>query len=337
MNIVVIDGATLNPGDLSWEALGALGHYEVFPRTTAAETIPRCRDAEAIITNKVALDRSIIAALPRLQYVGVTATGYNIVDTEAAEERGIVVTNVPTYGTESVAQMVFALLLELTQHAGHHSQTVHDGRWATSDNFCYWDYPLVELSGLTLGIVGCGRIGTAVARIGAAFGMKVIAYDTAAATAAAAEPARAQVQAQAQAHITRVDLETVFSQSDVVSLHCPLTPETRGLINAARLSRMKPTAFLINTSRGPLVDEQSLADALNNDRIRGAGVDVLSVEPPKADNPLLSAKNCIVTPHIAWATRAARTRLLETSIANLRAYIAGAPRNAVAGTGKRTP
>jgi glycerate dehydrogenase len=331
MNIVVIDGATLNPGDLSWDALAALGHYQVFPRTEPAEIIPRSREAEAIITNKVALDRSIIAALPRLQYVGVTATGYNIVDTEAAEERGIVVTNVPTYGTESVAQMVFALLLELTQHAGHHSQTVHDGRWATSDNFCYWDYPLVELSGLTLGIVGYGRIGAAVARIGAAFGMKVIAFDPAAAAAAAASAA----QGQAQAHVSRVDLEAVFSQSDVVSLHCPLTPETRGLVNAARLSRMKPTAFLINTSRGPLVDEQALADALNSDRIRGAGVDVLSVEPPKADNPLLSAKNCVITPHIAWATRAARTRLLETSIDNLRAYIAGAPRNAVAGTGKK--
>jgi glycerate dehydrogenase len=319
MNIVVIDGATLNPGDLSWEALGTLGHYEVFPRTTAAEVIPRCREAEAIITNKVALDRSIIAALPRLQYVGVTATGYNIVDTEAAAERGIVVTNVPTYGTESVAQMVFALLLELTQHVGHHSRTVHDGRWATNDNFCYWDYPLLELSGLTLGIVGCGRIGTAVARIGAAFGMKVIAFDTAA----------------ARQDVVRVDLETVFSQSDVVSLHCPLTPETGGLVNAARLSRMKPTAFLINTSRGPLVDEQALADALNNDRIAGAGVDVLSVEPPNADNPLLTAKNCVITPHIAWATRAARMRLLETSIDNLRAFIAGAPCNAVAGIGKK--
>jgi glycerate dehydrogenase len=333
MNIVVIDGATLNPGDLSWEALGTLGHYEVFPRTTAAEVIPRCRDAQAIITNKVTLDRSIIAALPRLQYVGVTATGYNIVDTEAAEERGILVTNVPTYGTDSVAQMVFALLLELTQHAGHHSQTVHDGRWATSDNFCYWDYPLVELSGLTLGIVGCGRIGSAVARIGAAFGMKVIAYDTAADLTAAA--AAAAPGAEAQQGVTRVDLETVFSASDVVSLHCPLTPETRGLVNAARLSRMKPTAFLINTSRGPLVDEQALADALNEDRIAGAGVDVLSVEPPTTDNPLLTAKNCVITPHIAWATRAARMRLLETSIENLRAYIAGAPRNAVAGTGKK--
>jgi glycerate dehydrogenase len=320
MNIVVIDGATLNPGDLSWDALGTLGRYTVHPHGSAADTIPRCREAEAVITNKLALDRPTIAALPRLAYIGVTATGYNIVDTDAAAERGVVVTNVPTYGTNSVAQMVFALLLELTQHAGHHSQTVHDGRWAASENFCYWDYPLVELAGLTLGIVGCGRIGTAVARLAAAFGMEVVGCD---AVAVATPP-----------EVSRVDLDTVFSRSDVVSLHCPLTPETRGLVNAARLTLMKPTAFLINTSRGPLVDEKALADALNAGRIAGAGVDVLSVEPPTPDNPLLSAKNCIITPHIAWATRAARARLLAASVENLRAFIAGTPQNAVGGTGK---
>ena len=323
MNIVVIDGATLNPGDLSWDALATLGRFTVHPRSTAAEIILRCREAEAVITNKVAFDRPAILALPRLKYIGLSSTGYNIVDTDAATERGIVVTNVPTYGTDSVAQMVFALLLELTQHAGHHSWTVHEGRWVKSENFCYWDYPLVELAGLTLGIIGCGRIGAAVARVGSAFGMKILGCDT----VAAALPG-----------VSRVDLDTVFAESDVLSLHCPLTPDTRGLVNAARLSRMKPTAFLINTSRGPLVDEKALADALNADRIAGAGVDVLSVEPPTADNPLLSAKNCIITPHIAWATRAARKRLLDTSIDNLRAWIAGTPQNSVAGTGKgKTP
>ncbi len=321
MNVVVVDGATLNPGDLSWEKLETFGRYTVHPRTAVAETIPRCRDAEVVFTNKVPFDRQTIRALPRLRYIGVTATGYNIVDTDVAAERGIIVTNVPTYGTESVAQMVFALLLELTQHAGHHSQTVHEGRWEKSDNFCYWDYTLVELAGLTLGIVGCGRIGSAVARIGKAFGMDVLGCDTVTA-------------AVAQSPVSRVGLETVFAESDVVSLHCPLTPDTRGLVNEARLSWMKRSAFLINTSRGPLVDERALAEALNTYRIAGAAVDVLSVEPPLPDNPLLSARNCVITPHIAWATRAARQRLLAAVIENLRAWIAGSPCNVVGGTGR---
>jgi len=314
MNIIVVDGATLNPGDLSWEALGALGSYQVYPRSTPVEARERCRDAEAVITNKVVFDRAVIAALPKLKYIGVTATGYNIVDVAAAAERGIVVTNVPTYGTASVAQMVFALLLELTQHVGHHAATVREGRWAKCDNFCYWDYPLIELAGLTLGIVGCGRIGQATARLADAFGMKVIGHD--------AFPFPA-------GPIAPVTLDELLAQSDVVSLHCPLTPETQGLINAARLSLMKPSAFLINTSRGPLVNERDLADALNAGRIAGAGLDVLSAEPPKPDNPLLTAKNCVITPHIAWATRSARQRLLETSIDNLGAFLAGNPRNVV--------
>jgi glycerate dehydrogenase len=314
MPIIVVDGATLNPGDLSWEPLGAFGSYQVHPHSTPAETLDRCRDAEAVITNKVVFDRAVIAALPRLKYIGVTATGYNIVDVAAAAERGIVVTNVPTYGTASVAQMVFALLLELTQHVGHHAATVRAGRWSQSDNFCYWDYPLIELAGLTMGIVGCGRIGQATARLADAFGMKIIGYDTVPFTSGLIAP---------------VTLDELLARSDVVSVHCPLTPATEGLINAARLSLMKPSAVLINTSRGPLVNERDLADALNASRIAGAGVDVLSTEPPKPDNPLLTAKNCIVTPHIAWATRSARQRLLQTSIDNLAAFIAGKPQNVV--------
>jgi len=314
MHIIVTDGATLNPGDLSWEALGAFGSYEVYPRSTPAETLARCRDAEAVITNKVVFDRAVIAALPKLKYIGVTATGYNIIDVAAAAERGIVVTNVPTYGTASVAQMVFALLLELTQHVGHHAATVREGRWSKCDNFCYWDFPLIELADLTLGIVGCGRIGQATAQIADAFGMKVIGHD--------AFPFPAGL-------IAPVTLDELLARSDVVSLHCPLTPDTQGLINAARLARMKPSAFLINTSRGPLVNERDLADALNAGKIAGAGLDVLAVEPPKPDNPLLTAKNCVVTPHIAWATRSARQRLLQTSLDNLGAFIAGQPQNVV--------
>ena len=314
MHIVIVDGATLNPGDLCWEALGAYGTYAVYPRSTPAETLERCRDAEAVITNKVVFDRATIAALPKLKYIGVTATGYNIVDVAAADERGIVVTNVPTYGTASVAQMVFALLLELTQHVGHHAATVREGRWSKSDNFCYWDYPLIELADLTMGIVGCGRIGQATARLADAFGMQVIGYD--------AFPVPAGL-------ITPVPLEELLARSDVVSLHCPLTPETQGLINTARLSLMKPSAFLINTSRGPLVNEQDLADALNAGRLAGAGLDVLAVEPPKPDNPLVTAKNCVTTPHIAWATRSARQRLLQTTVNNLAAFVAGQPQNVV--------
>jgi len=318
VNIVVVDGATLNPGDLSWEALGALGVYCVYPHSTKAETLARCRDAEAVLTNKAELGRATIAALPKLKYIGVTATGCNIVEVAAAVERGIVVTNVPTYGTASVAQMAFALLLELTQHVGHHAATVREGRWAKCGSFCYWDYPLVELAGLTMGIVGCGRIGQATARLAHAFGMRVIGHD-------------AVPFADARVPIEPVDLDELFSRSDVISLHCPLTPATEGLVNAASLARMKKTALLINTSRGPLINEADLAEALNSGCIAGAGVDVLSTEPPQPDNPLVTAKNCVITPHIAWATRSARQRLLQTSIDNLAAYAAGTPQNVVGG------
>ncbi len=316
MKIVVLDGYTLNPGDLDWEQFKALGDLETHDRTPAALTVERARDAEVVLTNKTLLDRAVIAALPRLRYIGVLATGYNVVDIEAAREWCIPVCNVPEYGTANVAQAAFALLLELTNRTGHHAQTVREGRWTSATDFCYWDFPLVELSGLTLGIVGYGRIGRGVGRIGRAFGMKVLASD-AAATPAVGDEARL------------VDLDTLFRESDVITLHCPLTSETKELINAARLARMKPTAFLINTARGGLVNETDLADALNAGRLAGAGLDVLSVEPPPTANPLLRAKNCIVTPHIAWATRNARARLMAVAAENVRAWQRGQPQNVV--------
>ncbi len=314
MKIVIVDGATLNPGDLSWQLLESCGSYEVYPHSTPEETVTRCQGADAVLTNKAPFSRSTLAALPALKYIGVTATGHNVIDVAAASERGIVVTNVPTYGTASVAQMAMALLLELTQHVGHHSQTVREGRWSKSPSFSYWDTPLIELAGLTMGIVGCGRIGQATARLAAAFGMIVIGHRALSAD---------------RALITPVGLDELFARSDVVSLHCPLTPETAGLVNAARLALMKPTAFLVNTSRGPLINERDLADALNQGLIAGAGLDVLSVEPPPPDNPLLTARNCIITPHNAWATQSARRRLLQTAIENLQAYAAGRPQNVV--------
>lgn len=316
MNIVVLDGHTLNPGDLNWAGLQALGDCRIYDRTSAAELPARAADADALITNKTPLNRETIEQLPKLKYIGVTATGFNVVEVAAAKARGIPVTNVPAYGTRSVAQTVFALLLELTQRAGHHSRTVHDGRWVVSPDWCYWDFPLVELDGLTLGIVGYGRIGQAVGRLAEAFGMKVLVT-----TRTGAVPPGANVGV--------VDLPTLLRTADVVSLHCPLTPETKGLINAERLALMKPSAFLLNTSRGPLIDDAALARALNSGQIAGAALDVLSVEPPLVDNPLLAAKNCVITPHIAWATKAARARLLDMTVANLRAFIAGAPQNVV--------
>ncbi len=316
MNIVVLDGFTLNPGDLSWAALESLGACKIHDRTPPELTVERARGAEIVFTNKVVLGAAEFARLPGLRYIGVLATGYNVVDVKAARELGIVVTNIPTYGTRSVAQMTFALLLELAQRVGHHAETVRQGRWSQNKDFCYWDYPLVELADLTMGLVGLGRIGRSVAEVAQSFGMKVLAYD-AAATSGELDG------------VTMTDLETLLRKSDVASLHCPLTDANRGFINAARLSLMRPTAFLINTARGPLVDEAALAAALNEGRIAGAGLDVLAVEPPLPDNPLLSARNCLITPHIAWATRAARARLLETAVANLRAFLGGRPENAV--------
>jgi glycerate dehydrogenase len=315
MNLVVLDGFTLNPGDLSWEDLQSLGACAIYDRTPPAELLRRAADADILLTNKVELAAGAILNLPRLKYIGVLATGTNVVDLAAARARGIPVTNVPAYGTKSVVQMAFALLLELAQHAGHHAQTVRDGRWTRSADFCYWDFPLIELDGLTLGIVGFGRIGRAVGELGEAFGMKVLACARTAGTA----PPFARF----------VELDALFRESDVVSLHCPLTPETANLVDARRLSLMKPTAFLLNTSRGPLVDEPALADALNSGRLAGAALDVLSIEPPAAANPLLTARNCLITPHLAWATRAARARLMKIAMENVRAFLHGKAQNVV--------
>ncbi len=315
MRIVVLDGFTLNPGDLSWNELKALSPCEIYDRTPATEVVARAAGAEIVLTNKTELGRAEIENLPQVKYIGVLATGTNVVDLTATRERGVIVTNVPAYSTRSVAQTTIALLLELTQHVGHHAQTVREGKWTQSPDWCYWDYPLIELDGLNLGIVGFGRIGRAVGEVGAALGMRVLVWDR---TAKIMPPfARA------------VSLETIFRLSDVVTLHCPLTPQTHMLVNAERLSWMKRTALLLNTSRGLLVDEAALAYALNSGRLAGAGLDVLSSEPPSADNPLLRARNCIITPHMAWGTRAARSRLLQIAVENVRAFLQGRPQNVV--------
>ncbi len=316
MRIVVLDGFTLNPGDLSWTGLEQLGSCAIHDRTPANQISERASEAEIVLTNKTVLTRETILALPKLKYIGVLATGYNVVDITAARERGILVTNIPDYGTHSVAQFTFALLLELAHHVAHHAQTVRDERWVRSADFCYWDYPLVELHGLTFGVIGFGKIGRASAKLADAFGMKVLVHNR-------SRPKDLSPQFEL------VGLEDLLARSDVVSLHCPLTPENKQFINADRLARMKPSAFLLNTSRGPLLDEQAVADALNAGKIAGAALDVLSVEPPRADNPLLTARNCFVTPHIAWATRAARARLMDIAVENVRAFLAGSPRNVV--------
>jgi glycerate dehydrogenase len=314
MRIVILDGHTLNPGDLSWEPIQALGDCKIYPRSSPAESMERARGAEVLFTNKALVSKQLIHSVPELRYIGVMATGYNIVDVEAARARGVVVSNVPAYGTSAVAQMVFALLLELTQRTGHHSETVREGRWSRSADFCYWDYPLVNLSGKTIGIVGYGRIGQAVGKIAEAFGMKVII---------------SQRGTRTYPGVKSVSLDDLFVEADVVSLHCPLTADNRGLVNKDQLARMKPSALLINTSRGPLIDESALANALNEEQIAGAGLDVLSIEPPPLDNPLLKAANCIITPHIAWATRESRERLMQILIENLKAFLGGKPQNVV--------
>jgi glycerate dehydrogenase len=316
MKIVVLDGHTLNPGDLDWQSLTSLGEVEIHPRTAPSEVVARAQGAEVLLTNKVVLDRATIEQLPQLRYIGVIATGYNVVDLDAARERGITVTNVPAYSTPSVTQLTFALLLDLTHRVGHHSDGVREGAWANSQDFAYWDFPLVELDGLKMGLIGFGAIAQGVARVAQALGMHVLA------TRRGDRPPEVP-------GVEIVDMDTLFRESDVISVHCPLTPETRGLVNAARLATMKPTAYVLNTSRGPVIAEQDLADALNAGQIAGAGLDVLSTEPPKADNPLLSARNCVITPHIAWASRAARGRLLGVVTANIRAFAQGTPQNVV--------
>ncbi len=312
--LVVLDGQTLNPGDLSWQPLEALVELTVHARTPADECVSRAEAAELLLTNKVALGAAEFDRLPRLRYIGVTATGYNVVDVAAAAARGITVTNVPAYSTESVAQTVFAHLLNLTHQVARHNDAVHAGRWTHAPDFCFWESPLVELHGQTMGIVGLGQIGLATARLASAFGMRVIATT------------RTDRQ---HAGIELVDLDTLFREGDVISLHCPLTPQTQHLVNARRLALMKADSFLINTGRGPLIDEAALADALRAGRLAAAAVDVLSTEPPTADNPLLHAPNCVITPHYGWATKAARQRLMDTVTANIADFLAGHPRNVV--------
>ena len=318
MKIVVLDGYAANPGDLSWSEVEAMGVCVVYDRTSPAELMERAKDAEVLLTNKTVLDAAAIHALPALRYIGVLATGYNIVDIDAARQRGIVVTNIPAYSTDSVAQMVFAHLLNISLRVEHHAEAVRQGRWAACKDFCFWDTPLVELSGKTMGIVGLGHTGMRTARIAQAFGMKVEAWTSKSALQLPPDIRKAE------------SLEQLFAQADVLSLHCPLTKDTQGLVNARRLSLMKPTAILVNTSRGPVVDEQALADALNAGRIYAAGLDVLSSEPPRADNPLLRARNCFITPHIAWASTEARQRLMRIAVDNLHAWLDGKPVNNVA-------
>ncbi|MBI3681656.1 MAG: D-2-hydroxyacid dehydrogenase [Acidobacteria bacterium] len=317
MKLVVLDGHCLNPGDLSWDALKKLVDVEVYDRTTASEVVVRAGDAELVMTNKTLIDAASLERLTRLKYIGVLATGFNIVDVDAARGRGIVVTNIPTYGTASVAQHAFALLLELCHHVGLHGEAVRDEEWSRSADWSFWKMPLVELAGKTMGGIGFGRIGRQTARIADAMGMRVIAND-------AIETAPPPYEG-----FRWVEVNELLAESDVVSLHCPLTADNKGLINAGRLRRMKKTAFLINTSRGPLVVDQDLAGALNAGVIAGAGLDVLSVEPPASGNPLFSTKNCIVTPHIAWATKEARARLMEVAVRNVASFLEGRAENVV--------
>src|ERR1700687_4561735 len=317
MKIVVLDGHALNPGDLSWDALHALGELQVFDRTEDDQVVARAHDSEIVMTNKTRLFAQILKQLTKTRYIGVLATGYDVVDLQAARARNILVTNIPTYGTDSVAQFTFALLLELCHHVAVHAEATRAGEWSRSEDFSFWKTPLVELAGKTIGLIGLGQIGRRVAEIALALKMEVAATDA----------VRSPVPDWPGFRWCEID--ELLSQADVVSLHCPLLPQTQNIINAKSLAKMKPSAVLINTSRGPLVVEQDLADALNDGRIAGAAVDVLSREPPSPDNPLLRAKNCIVTPHIAWASKEARTRLLNTAIANVRAFLDGHPVNVV--------
>lgn len=317
MKIVVLDGFAANPGDLNWEGVKALGECVIYDRTAPEEVLERAKEAEAILTNKVVITAQHIAALPNLKYIGVLATGYNIIDTAAAKERGIIVTNIPAYSTPSVGQMVFAHILNITQRVQHYADEVREGKWTDCPDFCYWNTPLIELLGKKIGLIGLGQTGYNTARIAIGFGMKVWAYTS-------------KSRLQLPPEIRKAELDQIFHECDIISLHCPLTESTRELVNAKRLAMMKPNSIIINTGRGPLVNEQDLADALNSGRIYAAGVDVLSTEPPRAYNPLLTAKNCFITPHIAWATSAARERLQVILIENLKAYIDGKPVNNVA-------
>ena len=319
MKIVVLDGYTENPGDLSWHALETLGELTVYDRTDLAdegEIISRIGDAQIVLTNKTPLSAAVIDACPGIRFIGVLATGYNVVDCSRARARGIPVSNVPVYGTACVGQFAIALLLEICHHIGHHSWTVREGAWERCPDFCYWDYPLIELDGKTLGVVGFGRIGQTTGRIARALGMDVLAYDV-------------RPNDSGRAIAEYVDLDTLLSRSDVIALHCPLFPETKGIINRRTIAKMKDGVIIINNSRGQLIVEQDLADALESGKVAAAGLDVVSAEPIAGDNPLLKAKNCIITPHISWAPRESRQRIMDCTAENVKAFIAGNPVNVV--------
>lgn len=320
MKIVVLDGYTLNPGDLNWKSMEVLGEVQVYDRTSLTdvnEAIKRIGDAEAVFTNKTPMPAELFAACPNLKYVGVLATGYNVVDTEAAREKGVTVTNIPSYGTAAVGQFAIALLLEICHHIGHHNEAVHAGKWEQNPDWCFWDYPLVELAGKTMGIIGFGRIGRSTGQIAQALGMNLLVYDAFKNTALESETCR------------YAELDEVFSNSDVIVLHCPLFPETEGIINKENIEKMKDGVILINNSRGPLIREQDLADALNSGKVAAAGLDVVSAEPVRGDNPLLKAKNCILTPHISWASKESRKRLMDIAVENLIRFQHGTPVNVV--------
>lgn len=316
MNIVVLDGYTLNPGDITWEGLEKLGDLTVYDRTPEDKVIERIGNAEVVFTNKTPISKETLDACSNVKFIGVLATGYNVVDVVSAKEKNIPVANIPTYGTDAVGQFAIALLLEICHHIGHHNKVVHEGAWENNADWCFWDYPLIELAGKTMGIIGFGRIGQSTARIAKALGMKILAFD--------------EYPNDAGKELAEyVSLDTLFAKSDVISLHCPLFPSTQGIINKYNISKMKDGVIILNNSRGPLIEEQDLADALNSGKVYAAGIDVVSTEPIKNDNPLLTAKNCIITPHIAWAPKESRQRLMDIAVNNLDAFIEGNPKNIV--------
>jgi glycerate dehydrogenase len=322
MKIVVLDGFTENPGDISWEPISSQGEFAVYDRTSfdpndIVPIVERAKDAEVIFTNKTPITKAVIDQLPKLKYVGVLATGFNVVDVDYAKEKGILVSNIPTYGTAAVAQYAAALLLEMCHHIGEHSERVLNGDWQNNDDWCFWNHPLVELADKTIGLLGFGRIGQAFAKVAQALGMKALVYDV------------YQDKALESGTLKYADLDTVLKESDVISLHCPLTADNTGMINAANIAKMKDGVMIVNTSRGPLINEKDLADALNSGKVAYAAVDVVSAEPIRPDNPLLKAKNMIITPHIAWAPKESRIRLMEIAAENLRQCIAGNPVNIV--------
>ncbi|MCB2359866.1 D-2-hydroxyacid dehydrogenase [Clostridium estertheticum] len=317
MKIVVLDGFTLNPGDLSWKEFEKLGELKVYDRTSLDEIVDRAYDCEIILTNKTPLSMDTLKKLPKIKYIGVLATGYNVVDVKAAKEMGIIVTNTPAYGTNSVAQFVFALLLEICHHVGEHNEVVRKGAWTNSKDFCFWNYPMIELAGKTMGIIGMGRIGVVTSTIALAFGMNVLAYNP------------SKKESLISDTFKYVELDQLYQGADVISLHCPLFEETKGIINKESIKKMKDGVIIINTSRGPLIVEEDLADALNSGKVAGVGLDVISVEPVQMDNPLIRAKNCLITPHIAWAPKESRERLMNIAVENLAQFVKGRPINIV--------